>query len=575
MTSKLLTTSTRILSGTAYWQGIESSLNILNALRSEPYKAKMPDSYIDTKKVANHAARSVAISFIAALAVLIIAIIQVCIIKSYGLDKLSSGHLFVIGILALGASGIITYERVYLRWFNARNFIKRDYSPSKELKFKSLCAIDERLLNYIIKFLESGISEVEQDQNIVVFSGINPFVGSGQIIPGSVWSIPILRKKNETQKQPGGGEQDTAEVDEEENYVNISIEDFYQNVDLAIKQSNLPNLEKTSYLFVDGFELETDSKILIEPTSTPGFKTIDRPLTIAETQKIGSSQRAYEVYKYIDSDRDYVFSLFLRFNNVGNITFIDSSAFILTGIDRRRFSLISVAQQDSKFYGFLKTLVTFVGLLPGIYLLVALYYLHVFTVQIFNWKLNDWKYKSLAKIQEEYNYGRDITFREFIAEPLYGTGERKAYFGYNIFYWIKSFIGNPTGFIITIGLIIGCVMFIPDSIVRWIVGIIMGMFITVLAITPSSFFLLERELKVSYDFYGTQDMLIYWKSLQNIIFKSTIRLLKEQGVDVSEFEEAVMNIVNNGTMVTAGNISNSQVAVGSNVSQSTNKQSST
>jgi len=74
---------------------------------------------------------------------------------------------------------------------------------------------------------------------------------------------------------------------------------------------------------------------------------------------------------------------------------------------------------------------------------------------------------------------------------------------------------------------------------------------------------LNTDLKVSFDYYGTQDVLMYWKSIQNGIFSSTIKLLKSQGIDSSEFERSVISIINNVTRITAGNITNSQIAVGS------------
>ena len=248
----------------------------------------------------------------------------------------------------------------------------------------------------------------------------------------------------------------------------------------------------------------------------------------------------------------------------------------MTGIDRQRFTLTPVAQNNIIDI-IIKPLFTFVLLQSsGIYLIVALYDFCLFIFYLIKWKLNDIKQKYLAEIEEEYNYGHSLTFREFIAEPLYHDLLIYDYFkkpSLNdiILSKIKSFITNPTGFIIILLLSITALFLIPGTITIWICSLII-LFAIYLMIFPNSFIQLDRKIKINYDYYATEDMLMYWKSIQDLIFKNTIQFLKDNGVDVSDFERAANTIINNSTIITAGDITGSQVAFGSNISQNTNQQ---
>jgi ABC-type Fe3+ transport system permease subunit len=292
---------------------------------------------------------------------------------------------------------------------------------------------------------------------------------------------------------------------------------------------------------------------------------LDDPLLIKEQSNLASKKRAYRIYRYIDRERDYILSYFLRFYNAGKVTFVESSAYILTGIDRQRFSLSSLLEDD-QLSRILKMLLGTIIFTSGIYLGLALWYVVVFSFYFFYWKSNDARQQRAAEFQEEYNYGLEQTFREFIAEPLDLSQRARRQQTVNLAKnplsrSIKNFNNQlrttPLGILILIILIL---FFLP-------------LFITlaIFSFFANRYRQLNTDLKVSFDYYGTQDVLMYWKSIQNTIFSSTIKLLKSQGIDSSEFERSVISIINNVTRITAGNITNSQIAVGSSstFSQST------
>ncbi|CCH97880.1 hypothetical protein MICAB_3970008 [Microcystis aeruginosa PCC 9717] len=312
-----------------------------------------------------------------------------------------------------------------------------------------------------------------------------------------------------------------------------------------------------SRLYIDGFELEPDGKLLMNTTSRPAVMFLDDPLLIKEQGDVAGKKRAYRIYRYVDQERDYILSYFLRFYNAGKVTFVESSAYILTGIDRQRFSLSSLLE-DGPLSRTLKMLLGTIIFASGIYLGLSLWYVVVFSFYLFYWKFNDARQRRAAEFQEEYNYGLEQTFREFIAEPLDLSQRARRQQTVNLAKnplsrSIKNFINQlrrtPLGILILIILILA---FSPLFII-----------LAIFTFFANPYRQLNTDLKVSFDYYGTQDVLMYWKSIQNGIFSSTIKLLKSQGIDSSEFERSVISIINNVTRITAGNITNSQIAVGS------------
>ena len=268
-----------------------------------------------------------------------------------------------------------------------------------------------------------------------------------------------------------------------------------------------------------------------------------------EQSETASRVRAYRVYQYVDTERDYILSHFLRFHNAGSITFVESSAHILPGINRQRYSLASTLN-DSHFSRLLKTLTIAsafffvpVPFLP-LYLWFALWHIGVFVYNIILWEFNDIKQRRAVELEEEYNYGIPKTFREEIAEQLDLEGKPQNPVLINL--------ANP-GF----------------SLFRFLINSIKSIFLLLNRVLSFNL-VLERERTKNFDYYGAQDVFMYWKAIQEGVFRATVELLRENGVDTTQFEKDAASIVNYGVMLTASTISNSSIAAsgsGGTVSQ--------
>jgi hypothetical protein len=64
------------------------------------------------------------------------------------------------------------------------------------------------------------------------------------------------------------------------------------------------------------------------------------------------------------------------------------------------------------------------------------------------------------------------------------------------------------------------------------------------------------------NYYGIQDLTMYWQTLDRAIINGMLSLLKQKGVDTSMFEETTQRIVNHGVLMNGGEFTASQVAVG-------------
>ncbi|NEO57043.1 MAG: hypothetical protein F6K54_30630 [Okeania sp. SIO3B5] len=475
--------TTRLLSGSAYRRGILSGFDLLNRLRSSPYKAQSPEATLDLDQITSHAAQAVAISVAFGIVAVVIWLVQLFLLLLYNHNKYhyyyeSNEFLFFLVVaLNIAGSGIVAYELVYLRWSIPRRFLRRYYKPNPSIGGINL------LTRPIFRFLkQQHIIQPNPSQNVITFAKY-PFLGAGKKI--SEWTIAIDRKpsKNEAEKSQSSQER-----------IQIPVNEFYSAADSEVAKLQLSDVQQLSLLFVDGFELNADGQILNKTQLSPESNLPEEQVWSLGEGNLSEERRAYRVYRYSNTERDQRLSYFLRFYNLGSITFVETSTHILFGIDRQRFSLTSTLK-EGKFSRIVKTvLVTFLLFLIGAfttyylggYALVGLLYLVVFVSQLLTWRSEDKRTRIEAKFQEEYNYGLFQTFRESISDQFY------------------------------------------DS------------------------------------YYGIQDLIMYWKSIDQAVLASIIEMLKGHGVDTSQFQEMATNIINQGVMVSGGNFTANQVTAGAN-----------
>lgn len=479
--------TTRLLSGSAYRRGIFSGFDLLNRLRSSPYKAQSPEATLDLDQITSHAVQAVAISVSFAIVAVVIWLVQLFFLVLYNHNKYhyyyeSNEFLwFLVVALNIAGSGIVAYELVYLRWSIPRRFLRRYYKPNPQIGvFKLLTKPVSRFLK------QQHIIQPNPSQNVITFAKY-PFLGAGKEI--SQWTTAIDRKPKPSQNK------NQAELSQSsEERIQIPVNEFYSTADSEIAKLQLADLEQLSLLFVDGFELSADGKILNQTRPSPESNLPEEQVWNLGEGNLSEERRAYRVYRYTDTERDQVFSYFLRFYNLGSITFVEASTHVLFNIDRQLFSL-TWTLNEGNFCKIVKTFLValfffliayFTGYYLSGYFLVGFFYLGVFVRQLLTWSSEDKRTRTEAEFQEEYNYGLFQTFRESISDESYGS------------------------------------------------------------------------------YYGIQDLIMYWKSINQAVLTSMIEVLKRHEVDTSQFQEMATNIINQGVMVSGGNFTAKQVTAGAN-----------
>ncbi|MCU0567412.1 MAG: hypothetical protein MUF49_12535 [Oculatellaceae cyanobacterium Prado106] len=385
--------TTRLLSGSAYRRGLLGAFELLGHLRSDRYKAKSPENRLDLDRIAQHAIQSVALSVWAAVLALAL---------GFGaMVLLQGGSAFggVAFLLNFAGALVIAYELIYLRWAIARRFLKQFYNPN----FQPQLPLYSVFLESLSPFFKQQIIAAEPFQNVIVFGRYQPFLGAGG--QESQWTLAIDRKPD--QEQPLEGDR-----------IDIPVEEFYRAVDQEVAILKLPQLKGLTRLFVDGFELAADGTVLPSAETAPITNLPESELWKLGQTDLQVGQRAYRLYQYTDIERDQVLSYFLRFYNMGSITFVEASVHILPNIDRKRFSLTPVLK-ESQVIQIIKVLGLALFLSFGLYWLIALAYLAVISWKLVAWHLEDRRQLRAAKWHEEYNYGHTQTFRESISARTY------------------------------------------------------------------------------------------------------------------------------------------------------------
>jgi hypothetical protein len=456
---EVINQSNRLLCGSAYRRGLLSGLGLLRRLRSDPYKSKSPEANLDLDQIATHANQAVIYTLLFSLWALGAALLQL-LLDFTARISFSSFLSFLASMAGFAGALIISYELVYLRWANARRFLKYSYDPNFRIEF----------LKPLVNFFKERILQPDPSQNIITFGGYKPFLGSGGRISG--WTLAIDRKPT------GAGDDINVER------IAVPLHEFYRAADEAVSSLNLKNLQISTLLFVNGEELDVDHEILSKSESRPTTHLNEAQIWEFGQRDLSSCQRAYRMYRYLDVARDMMLSYYLRCYNIGSITFIEGTAYTLTSIDRQQFSLIPVLK-NNKITRLIKTFLLAIPLsFFYMYAFVAIFHIVVFLFNLVSWWSYDRRQRRAARSHEEYNHGLVLTFRESVAASFYQ------------------------------------------------------------------------------DYYGVQDLTMYWKAIEEAIIFGMEKMLKQHGVDTSKFEQQATTIINSGVMVAGGQFTANQMAVG-------------
>jgi hypothetical protein len=161
-------------------------------------------------------------------------------------------------------------------------------------------------------------------QNLIVYAGYAPFVGSGLALRD--WSFAVdLRKAKE-------GDEGQAEA--------VSVEGVLQAVRSRIGELAIPNLEQYNALFVDGRRVREDRQLMPSPYDLPPSLISEEMIT-----SFGSGEedrrRSYFCVAITDWSGELIMTSYLRSKKGKSHLFIELSHFILPPLKEKYYNIDS------------------------------------------------------------------------------------------------------------------------------------------------------------------------------------------------------------------------------------------
>lgn len=366
------------------------------------------------------------------------------------------GELASLGFVAF----VIIYLIVLIHDVKRSSFLKQNlYQESYNEDFQYSGSN-----SHLIKKFNSRTSD-----NLVVYSGYSPFVGSGLDIGGWSFVVDVDRGKKDLGKRLPPKDFDISEL--------------YASVDDEIESLNIPNLTVADKLFINGKKIRGDKNLLPNKLGHPVNSVSDEILqkTMGE---INTGARFYRVIQVDDWEGDLILTAFLRFQKSDKSLFVENNYFLLPPVSEDLKTVDKIKEESGIRY--------FLGwLFKLIFVSFGHSFLSVFNVfgyvnqglsSVFGGQ--EAATRKIVKSSPDFDYGAETSIREAISQSVYSQHFQK----------------------------------------------------------------LDKER--------------YFKIIEKRIFNMLEEFLDRKNIDASEFKERETSILNNGVLVTGGNLKADNIAVG-------------
>jgi hypothetical protein len=190
------------------------------------------------------------------------------------------------------------------------------------------------------------------DQNLTVYKGFTPFVGTGIDLGG--WSFTVaIDKPKEILGKPAEPKM-------------FSTGEIYDTVDSSVVSLGFEGLSTRDHFFVSGTDIRDDRALLSHVNGRPA-QVLDTEL--AARYRLGSDLRIRQ-YKWIrvqDWGNELVMSFFLRFCLKGNSLFVELKRYLLTPISEKYRQVDKIPQLSFRSLGKLLQSSVFIGPLCALF----------------------------------------------------------------------------------------------------------------------------------------------------------------------------------------------------------------
>ena len=289
---------TRLLASAAITQGVSFRLRVLNQYQL-PYRATAPEIGVDAD-----------------------IIFRVC----SHIQKEAKGNpwpwiIAILVSLITGPFAAILFPAIIFIWaWTANN--RNEQLREKYLKYFRPGSYSPEQIKSVFNKADLPANLPDLKQNIIVYSGFNPFVGAGVFLGG--WSLPV-------DLGPYEDEMSSKIITPEE----FQLSELYRSVENHLEGLQIGRMEMRDYIYAYGADISNRTEILAHRVANP--QKVTDPAILGKY--MNSNDWAIRYYKWIliyDWDGNIVISFFLRFSRQGaRNLFIEFNQYLLPPLQER------------------------------------------------------------------------------------------------------------------------------------------------------------------------------------------------------------------------------------------------
>jgi hypothetical protein len=312
--------------------------HVIKTVLDEPHRAVAPSYGVDLSAVARHAiaARRRRLARDALLLAILVAAVALAVRRLTGSDKLAAAEgvdadavtavleaLAPVALLLVPAFVVVLAEAAVTRmWALPRVRVDR-FDPA-EMQPRVGPRARRRLAD-----LANW-----KDANVVVFSGFEPFLGSGHQFQSWSFAIDVTKGR----KDPETGKAKPPRL--------FGANALQLHVDRALRDLGLPRMRVCERLFVNGLDVRRYPDLLPEKCAAPSPRV--EPWVLEDAQmRTDSAARTYLCLEAIGWHGQLVFTLFFRVVRLQGSVYFEAASYALTPLRPEYYRAARIGQQRS------------------------------------------------------------------------------------------------------------------------------------------------------------------------------------------------------------------------------------
>jgi len=297
-----LNETTRYLCGAAYSDA--AFRNALLKRERDKVRATAPETGVDVALVTEHCHRAARFSLVRDLLITILAVVGVGLLASMAGSEVPDPN--VIGFFLACCFGVFLLTTI--ETFRQDNLARRELT--RDAFYRK----------------HDNAAPQDSDDNVVIYSGFSPFVGSGSDIGG--WSFTIDLDRPSQTLGPHKPR-------------NFLLSDLYGYVENVFTELQLPRLKIRRKLFANGKRIRDMALLLKDPHRRPVTRVADA--IVSGSVDIGSGViRHYLCLETTNWDGEVVITFFIQFRQLSSKLFVEVSTFLLPPVRAAYFDLDKV-----------------------------------------------------------------------------------------------------------------------------------------------------------------------------------------------------------------------------------------